>query len=384
MSVYKNTLGTLLATLSCQALALEPQGITLGEAVVFTPSLSVTALYDDNFRAVEDNPESSYISRLSPSFVLGLEGGKSAYQLKYRADNDTFFSSSKDNNTDHHLTLDAGYEFDARHRLALDMGFHKVEETASEEQNLENDRYTTSNVGGLYTYGARTALTQIDFAGDYQELRYQNSDHLNADRERNTTALSSTLYYALRPKTKALVEARYTLFDYLSNQSLDSNNAALLGGLSWDATAKTTGTLRVGAERKSFEDDKQDDLSGSLWELGVTWKPRTYSTFGLKARQGIDEGNSGASAIEAKSTSLSWDHQWLERFSSELSYTRENEQYESVDREDNINKFGIGATYRMYRWFDLKAGYKYIENDSSAAGESYQRNLFELGFSASL
>lgn len=384
MRVYKSTLAILLATLNGHAWALEPQGIRLGDAVVFTPTLSLAGRYDDNFRAVENNAESSFISRLSPSFVFGVEGAKSAYELTYRAESDTFYSSPEDDNTDHHLTLNAGYEFNARHRLALDLGYHKVEETASEEQHLDNDRSTISNVGGVYTFGARSARAQVDIAADYQELRFQNADHVNADRERNTTALSSTLYYALVPKTKALVETRHTLFDYLSNQNLDSQNTAVLGGISWDATAKTNGSFRVGGERKTFDNGNQPDLSGSLWELGATWKPRTYSVFDLTARQGIDEGSSGASAIEAQSATLSWKHQWRERFSSDFSYTWSNEQYENVEREDRLERIGIGATYKMNRWLDLKAGYKHTENDSSAAGESYRRNLFELGVDASL
>lgn len=384
MNLRTRTLAALSATLSCSALAIEPQGIPLGEMMAFTPTIDVSGRYDDNFRAVEKGAESSFISRLSPAFVLSMEGAKSAYQLKYRADVDTFLSSAKDNNTDQHLALDAGYEFDTRNRLLLDAGFHKVEDTESQEQHLQNDRYTTTNAGGVYTYGARTARTQVDLAADYEQLRYQNTEHLNAERERNTTALRSTVYYAIAPKTKLLLEGRHSVFDYLSNDNLDSSNAALLGGLVWDATAKTSGTLRVGGERKSFDHGSQDSLKGSLWEVGATWKPRTYSTFGVKTRRGLDEGYFGATAIKAQSTTLSWEHQWVERFGSELSYTRSSNKYHSIDREDKIDQFGIGSTYKMYRWLDLKAGYKYVKDDSSYAGQSYRRNVFEIGFTAGL
>ncbi|MGH8436434.1 MAG: outer membrane beta-barrel protein [Pseudomonas sp.] len=372
------------AALCANAWALEPQSIKLSDGLTFTPTLKVGERYDDNFRAVEEGEESSWITGITPTFVLGAEGRKSAYALTYSANSDIFHSSHTDDNTDHHLTADAGFEFNARNQLKLNTGYHQVEETASLDQNIENDKYSTSNVGGVYTYGAESARTQVDFGANYEELRYQNSNHLNADKERDTTALSSTLYYRVAPKTRALVEARHTEYDYLTNDRLNSNNIALLGGLTWDATAKTSGTVKIGGEKKRFDDSSIDDQSGSMWEVGASWKPRTYSTFNLKTRRALDEGDNGASAIQSQSTTLSWEHEWLERLSSDLSYTYSDQEYQDIDRDDKIDTFGLGLTYEMRRWLDVGVGYKYSENDSSAAGESYERNIYSVSFTASL
>lgn len=372
------------AALSANAWAVEPQSIKLSEGLLFTPTLEVSERHDDNFRAVEDNEESSWITSVTPTFVLGAEGRKSAYQLSYSAVSDTFHSSHKDNNTDHHVNADAGYEFDSRNRLKLNAGFHKIEDTASEDQNVENDKYTTSNVGGVYSFGAQTARNQIDFGANYQELRYQNSDNLNADKERDTTALNTILYHAVAPKTRALVEARHTDYDYVSNTRLNSNNVALLAGLTWDATAKTTGTVKFGGEKKRFDDSSIDDESGGMWEVGVKWSPRTYSTFGLNTRRALDEGDNGASSIESQSTTLSWDHEWMDRLSSTVSYTYSDQDYQDITRNDKIDTFGVGLTYEMRRWLDLGVGYKYSENDSDAVGESYERNIFSISATASL
>ena len=372
------------AALSANAWAVEPQSIKLSEGLLFTPTLEVSERHDDNFRAVEDNEESSWITSVTPTFVLGAEGRKSAYQLSYSAVSDTFHSSHKDNNTDHHVNADAGYEFDSRNRLKLNAGFHKIEDTASEDQNVENDKYTTSNVGGVYSFGAQTARNQIDFGANYQELRYQNSDNLNADKERDTTALNTILYHAVAPKTRALVEARHTDYDYVSNTRLDSNNVALLAGLTWEATAKTTGTVKFGGEKKRFDDSSIDDESGGMWEVGVKWSPRTYSTFSLNTRRGIDEGSDGSSSIESQSTTLSWDHEWMDRLSSTVSYTYTDREYQDISRTDKIDTFGVGLTYEMRRWLDLGVGYKYSENDSDAVGESYERNIFSISATASL
>jgi polysaccharide biosynthesis protein VpsM len=372
------------AALCGNAWAIEPQNIKLTDGLLFTPTLQVSERYDDNFREVEDNQDASWITTITPTFMLGAQGRKSAYALTYSASSDFFHSSHADDNTDHHLTADAGFEFDVRNRLKLSAGYHKVEETASQDQDIENDKFSTSNIGGVYSFGGERARGQIDFGANYEELRYQNGNNLNADKERDTTALSSTFYYRVAPKTRALVEARHTDYDYLSNTRLNSNNIALLGGVTWDATAKTTGTIKIGGERKRFDDSRIDDKSGSLWEVGVSWSPRTYSTFDLKTRRALDEGDSGASSIQAQSTTLSWNHKWLERLSSDVSYTYSDQAYQDVTRDDRIDTFGLGLTYEMRRWLDVGIGYKYAENDSSAVGESYKRNIYSISVTASL
>lgn len=384
MKFNVSSLAAASVALCANAWALEPQSIKLSDGLTFIPTLKVGERYDDNFRSVEDGKESSWITSIIPTLKLGAEGRKSAYSLTYSADSDIFHSSHKDDNTDHHLTADAGFEFNARNRLKLNTGYHKVEETASLDQNVENDKYSTSNLGGVYTYGAESARTQLDFGTNYEELRYQNSNHINADKERDTTALKSTLFYRVAPKTRALLEARHTDYSYVSNDRLNSNNIALLGGLIWDATAKTTGTVKIGAEKKRFDDSGIDDKGGSLWEVGVSWMPRTYSTFNLKTRRALDEGDDGASSIQAQSTTLSWEHEWLQRLTSDVSYTYSDQEYQGIDRDDKINNFGLGLTYAMRRWLDVGVGYTYSENDSSAAGESYERNIYSISFTASL
>ena len=371
-------------TLCANAWALDPQSINVADGVTFTPTLEVRERYDDNVRAVATSEESTWITSITPTFKLAAEGRKSGYALTYSASSDIFHSSHSDNNTDHHLTADAGYEFNARSRLRLNAGYHNTEETASLDQTVENDQYSTSDVGGLYTFGAETARAQIDFGANYQKLRYQNSNGLNADKERDTTALKSTLYYSVTPKTRALIEARHTHYNYATNNAIDSNNMALLGGVTWDATAKTSGTVKVGGERKRFDDASSNDNSGSLLEVGVTWMPRTYSTLDLSIRRALDEGDNGASAIQAQSTSLSWKHQWLSRLTSNASVSVSDKEYQDISRDDTLSTLGLGLTYEMRRWLDVGVGYAYSENDSTSATERFERNIYSISVTASL
>lgn len=386
--LHISLLALAVSAASSNVLAVEAASIRLTDGIEFTPTLQVSESYDDNFRAVEKNEESSWVTTLAPTFTLDAYGKKSGYRLSYKAVSDTFHSSHKDNNTDHHLTADAGFEFDARNRLKLSAGYHDIEETASADQNVENDQFNTKNIGGVYTYGAESARMQLDLGANYDELRYTNSNNLNADKERDATALRSTFYYRVAPKTKALLEARHTDYDYLSNTRLNSENIGLLTGLSWEATALTTGTVKIGREKKDFDENSIDDKSTGMWEVGITWAPLTYSQFSLTTRRGFDEGSDNADTIKSQNTTLSWNHDWSERLSSIVNYTRSNQDYQydtpGRKREDVLDSFGLSLNYEMRRWLDIGLGYKYAENDSDAANESYERNIFAISLNASL
>jgi hypothetical protein len=384
-TLTKHALAIAVAgSLCANAWAIEPQSIRLTDGVTFTPSLKVAETYDDNFRAVDKGKDSSWITTIAPTFQLNADGRKSAYQLKYTASSDTFHSSHKDNNVDHFFNADAGFEFDARNRLALNAGYRDIEETASADQNIENDKSNMKNVGGVYTFGAKTARTQFELGANYDELRYTNSNRLNSDKERDATALRATVFYAVAPKTKVLLEGRHTDYEYKSFTRRDSKNKALLAGVTWDATAKTTGTFKIGREKKDFDQNIYDDKTTGMWEAGVTWAPLTYSTLSLNMRRGFDEGEEQASAIKTQSTRLGWKHFWQDRLYSEASYARTDRKYQDISREDNLDNYGLSLTYQARRWLDIGIGYTYADNDSDVQSERYTRNIYALTFNASL
>ena len=393
-TLIKNAVAVAVAAgLSAQAFAVDPQSIRLTDGVMFTPSLAVAVKHDDNFRAVNKNRESTWVTNISPSFQLNADRSKSAYQLKYTASSDTFHSSHKDNNVDHFFTGDAGFEFNSRNRLVLNAGYSKVEDASSSDSNIQNDKFNKKNVGGVYTFGADTARTQVELGANYDELRYDNTKRigannmrLNSDKERDATALRSTVFYSVAPKTKVLLEGRYAEYDYKSFSDRDSKNKGVLAGLAWDATAKTSGTFKVGRERKSFDKSRYSSKSTGMWEAGVTWEPLTYSTFDLTTRRGFDEGEDGASSIKTHSTSLAWNHTWLPRVSSNANYTRTDQKFQetAAKREDNTDSYGLSVTYKARRWLDLGVGYTYTDKSSDLKKESYTRNVYALTVSASL
>lgn len=372
------TMAMLAGTLSAHALAVEPQSIDLA-GFDFTPTLLLGERYDDNLRGDDENEISSWVTTLEPSFQLTAEGSKTGHQLEYRATRETYHSESDASHTNHHLTLKSILEFTSRHRLRTGLGYHRIEETTDTTLDGVNDKYSLANGELGYTFGAVTARNQIDLLGRYEQRRFQNSGGINDDQERDTAGVTTTWYHRISPKTRTLGELRYTDHDYttdLNNRS-SVNTAALVGG-TWEATAKTTGTLRVGAEKKNFDDSSRTDYTSPMWDVGLTWNPRTYSTFGITTRRAFDEGDDGASTVQDINTLLSWDHTWSPWISTELEYQILDREYKAIDREDDRTAFGAAVVYTYDRWADFKLGYRRVDNDSTSADNDYKRNLYLL------
>lgn len=365
--------------------AIEPQSIDLA-GFEFTPSLIVSESYNDNIRGVPEEAEtSSWITGINPTFALSAETRSSAYRLRYSADSEIYHSDSDATNTDHHLTFDSIMEFSDRHRLDWELAYHRVEETSDTEVVTENDKYSSAIARAVYGFGAMSAMNQLEFGANYEARRYHNSGDLNASEERDSTVLHGTWFHRLGARTRSLLELRYGDHSYVLDESdRDSNDMAILAGATWEATAKTSGNLRLGMERKDFDSDARDDYTSPMWEVGVSYQPRTYSTFRLNTRQAFDEGNDDASTIQNQTSLLAWQHEWSARIRTDLDVRYSDLEYKAIDRDDELWSYGVGLTYSPDRWIDMTLGYRFTDNDSTLPTESYERNVYLLSFNLSL
>ncbi len=386
MKLTKILTASLAGTLSTASWATDPQHIDLA-GFEFTPTLNVGESYDSNYRGVSDNVRSSWVTSINPKFLLSAETRNTGYQLEYEIDDQNYHSDDNASHTDQHLRFRSIMEFNSRNRLRWNLGYHRVEETTDvrDPEDDENDKYNRSVAGAVYTYGTQTGLNQIDFGVNYESIRYRNSGDLNEDQDRDSTMFNTVWYHRLGGSTRSLVELRHTVNQYvLSESDRDSTDDAALFGATWDATAKTSGTVRLGAQRKNFDSSSRQDYTSPMWEVGVQWEPRTYSIVKLDTRRSFDEGEDGASTVEDTTTRLGWEHEWSAFISSELFYRYSERDYKATERKDDRTGYGLELTYSPLRWADVSLGYRHTENDSSVREKSYDRNIYQLSLSLSL
>lgn len=378
-------------------LAIEPGNIKAGP-VYIAPTVDVAGRYVDNlFRSHEDEKE-TWITEIAPRVQAWLQDGNNTYALAYKLVDTNYASSHADDYTDHQVNLDIHHEFNAKNVMNL-MGEyydgHEERGTGLSQGSIsqlidEPVEYERTRAGGDYTYGNRNSRGRIELAANIVSYEYQNFRDFTQYRDYEADTYGGTFFWKVGNRTDALFEVRAINTEYDKTDpanlagSLDSDEMNYMVGMAWDATAKTTGSVRVGMFDREFDSRARGDDDGFHWEVDLTWKPRTYSNINLLTRRRSQETNGLGNYIDTKEFELAWDHKWSLRAKTHLGILLAEDDYSGADRTDD--RYELEAIYRheMQRWFDLGIGYRYEDRDSDIRSLDYNQNLFFIEANLSL
>jgi hypothetical protein len=374
-STWLCTLGALGFVGTAQA--LEP--LSLGEgALKLTPTFKVSGTHDNNIRA-DQSKNSSWISRLEPRFKLDLDQGNAAHSLTLGVTREIVHSYSSENSSSWSLGLDSSAEIDVRNRVLLNAYLRETSAITAAADPSDEFRNRGASVG--YGFGARGALINADASAGIDQVRTRNN--ANREKERDTSTLSGTLYWAVGPGTQVLGEVRRRNTGYETAKDLDNTSMFYLLGARWEATAFTSGSVRVGRQVKNFDAAGVADATSSVWELGVNWAPLTYSTVGLRTSRSLEEGEDGSRSIRTSNYGVDWNHSWDPRLNSVLSFG-ETRGTHNTGREDKTRTYSGSLTYNVMRQLDVGARYTRTDKQSTLASKAFDRNQFMLFVEAGL
>ncbi len=362
------------------ATAIEPMDFRVGVADV-TPQLALQLGHNDNLYSTETDEKSSGILVINPSVKVSAERGDNAFSANYDLKVGFLENSNDDNYTDHALSAEAQLGLDARNSLNLSAGISKIhEDRGSNDSPIGNEPTNAVDLtlAATYLYGAEDAKANLEIKTSYLNHQFDNFPTLNNSRERENITLGGTFFYRVAPKTQALVELRHEDIDYFRNSDLNSTNQTYLVGVKWDATAKTSGTAKLGYSEKDYDKAAKKDQDRGSWEVTASWAPQSYSSFTLMTSQKFEEATGAEDAVDTTSLSLSWDHSWNDIVSTNVLVSRRDEDYKGESRKDTIDNLTLGANYEMRRWLSLDLSYTLTEADSNEAGQSYDKNLVML------
>lgn len=383
------------------------------------PTLGLTLGHDSNVGQSNTAEVSSFFTLISPGIRLDAGNETRSFSLSYELDSARYQDSSIDNYNDHRLN--AGVILSPSVRTKIDLGAslergHDRRGTNS-LQGLaianDVDRWERKGVDVDFNYGAPGAKGVLALGAGISNIDYLNNESYSFRNDRDQRYIEGQFGWRVAPKTQVYISANNTDVSYdrsrsrtqLANYFLDSNIRTYLLGLEFDATAKTSGHIGVGRTRRDFDDSRLQGYSGVAWDVGLQFKPRSYSVIDLSATRGTQEsvdflGNAAgpATGIEyliARDVTLSWTHGWSDRFHTGLDLGRSTAEYLANDRalrDDNLNFWGLSADYKLRDWLSLGAGYKSYRRDSSVANGTpatnalydFDRDEISVSFEASL
>jgi len=358
------------------------------------PSVMVTGQYDDNITRAETRTISSWETIINP--VIDITAGSEINQLNvhYDFERGDFASSQNDSYSDHAVSGGTHNELTSKAVVDTTASYTKSHDgrgtTFSGIATGFNtpDRWHEAAATAQFSYGGKDATGRIELHGGFSAKRYDNHRSLTAARDLNTENGGATFYYRIASKTLALFEGDYDNFDYrLANSPLDSHQLTFYTGLTWEATAKTSGTVKVGWQRKKFR--RATRTGGGFFSLDaqIKWAPLTYSVWtlesGIRATETDSNGISG-SYIKTNDVLLDWTHKWNRRLSHSAEAGYEHGRYIGSARKDNTYTASFGLNYDLAPWLGIGAAYDYAKRSSNVVNTSYNESVYSISVTGTL
>ncbi|MEP5764901.1 MAG: outer membrane beta-barrel protein [Halieaceae bacterium] len=389
----------MLTLASGQSLAADPASVSAGPFEI-TPTLGLDAKYDDNIFNSSDDEEDDTIFLIHPNIEAVAKDRNNEYTLELDLVDGTYNDSGDDDYTDWSVAGDAHVEFNSKNMIDVSAGFYSLHEDRgtgfSEGQQAllidEPDEYEDTVFAGHYTYGGADSKGRLKIGGDYLDKDYTNHEPESDTRDRENNTFDGTFYWKIAPKTDVLGEVSYTDVDYKTDftdgtPQLDSDETRFLLGVTWEATGKTTGTIKLGVLNKDFDDSARDDFDNEFtWDADVTWRPREQHVFQFGAAQVVQETTGTGDFINTDEFTAAWLWDFNSRADVYASLRYATDDYENSRRDDDLYYAEVGAKYEFRRWLDVRVSYTYDKRDSNNQPDDldYEKNIFLIGFDLSL
>jgi hypothetical protein len=365
-----------------------PASVQVGQTpLFFTPYLGLAVGHDDNLFLSNVNEKSSALYIISPGFRFDARDANKVFQASYQSQLGRYADSGDDNFIDHAFRGQFDVALDRRNFLKLGYEYLRGHDPrGSTDRAFSNspDRYTLSTPSVTYAFGAPGAQGRVEAYYNESLRKYINNRTFTVASDRKTQEAGGAFYWRVMPKTYLMAEARRTDFSYrLPGSPFNSTEERYYGGVSWEATAATTGTVKVGRLKKDFDGDIPT-FEGSSWEAIVTWAPRTYSKFDFYATRTTNESTGLGNFILSDIAGATWTHAWNSVLSTGVDARYQKDRYKGYDRVDDSVSLGLKVGYKFRRWLTLGAEYTYTQRDSNTSAFEYDRNLYMLTATGSL
>lgn len=366
-----------------------PASVQIGSSPVFvTPYVGVAVGHDDNLFLSHTNQKASDMYVVSPGVKLDARDPNKVIQASYQGQVGRYTSSSDDDYVDH--TARAQFDMALDRRNFIKVGYDYIrshDPRGSTDRPIEGspDKYRQSTPYFTYALGAPGALGRFEAYYSDASRRYLNNRETTINSDRDMPEFGGAFYWRVMPRTYVVAEARGTNVRYdLSGSPLSADERRYYGGITWEATAATTGTVKVGRLKRDFKDPTQTDFTGTSWEALISWAPRSYSKFDFYSARQTNESTGLGSFILTSVGGVTWTHAWTTYITTAVDARYQKDDYQGFDRNDKIAILGLKAGYKFRRWLTVGAEYARTKRDSNIDAFDYDRNLYLITLTGTL
>jgi hypothetical protein len=356
--------------------------------VYLYPTVFVGMGYNDNLQTTSNNQISSSLINVAPQLIAEMKHKGDRYTALVSVNNVNYASSTADNSTNSELKIAGDNYFTARARAAWSLG--QVRSTDPRGANnrpisAEPDRWTANNVDGRFVYGAPEAQGRLELDLGNTNKTYDNNRANTAVADVSVGSVASRAYYRLGTRSLALGEIRNAKINYVSSLSTDSNTERrYYVGLTWDATAATTGIIKLGRMTKDFDLAGRQGYEGVSWEASVRWMPLTYSTIDLQTSRSTAEPSGFGNYAINTGSDLTWNHRWTRSLTTRAALGLVKTDFAGTTRSDSATSYALTMDYAVLRWLKIGVDWAAIDSTSNEPAAAFKRNVTMFTLNASL
>ncbi len=377
---------------------LDPLGIRAGSFLVF-PRLGLEEDYSDNIFATDDDEESDFITRVQPGLRVESDWNNHALSVFGNADIGRYIDNDGEDYEDLRLgmagRLDVRRSTNLRARFAYEEG-HEERASPDERTGAEPTEFSVLGGGlrGFHNFGRVNLTLDSDLASiDFDDVPTSQGTVIdNDDRDRNEYEVALRAGYEIVPDYEAFLRGSYNIRDYDqasdNNPTLpvdrDSDGYELVAGVAIDFGGITFGDFFLGYRSQDYDDANLDTVEGPVVGADITWNvTRLTTVVGSVSRLVEETIQRDANEIPSSgrfftTVALSADHELLRNLllRGELSYSQDD--FEGIDRSDDIFRAELGARYMMNRYVYLSGGYNFRLRESDVSAGDFAENAVFL------
>ena len=367
----------------------QPEGIVLGKDLVkenalnvgqarFKTAVTASERFDDNIFLTPDSKRSDYIAELNPQIFMDLPFGideRHNFQVLYDAKLGAYSDHSDQNYQDQAATGLLNFK--------LPFGYFAVKDFFNKTSDRAGTEFTTLI---RRTDNQADAFFGVEFNKLANEFNYTHfTRHFNAlDFEAfnySEDVGTSTTYYQLFPKTKALFEYNYGVINYTSDNTRDGNFNQYRVGLKGDLTGKTIGVIKVGYQDRTYKSDTREGFEHFVAELGlisqISDRTKVTVTFLDTAIESIYDNNN---YYNNNSLRVELEQGLINHLTLNVLMGVDRNLYPEIGttvpkkRKDTIWTGGVGLEYQVKDWVKTGIKYQYLEDISNIGPQNYKDN----------
>ncbi len=365
--------------------------------VSMVPFLEYDAIYRSNVFQTTTDKKSDFINAINPGVRFEMPvAQRHKVSLGYLGNYFIYSRFSEESHYDHNINLEALLNFRGGLSLLFGNAFRYGTEEASGTETRKRPYYrNTPYFQATYSFADKWRL-QGFYQFDLLNFK-QGEDNINSYNEQ---AGGVTLYYKFWPKTATLFQYIFTSRSYPDSPQDNSVIHTPFVGLTWDPTAKISGTVKFGCSFTDYDqkvEGRDNSPVGFAMSVNTLYRYSRYTNLSLTLQRSkqddLDSTDNNPFWNTGVFVSLSHDWHYF-KATTYVGFAYTNNSYinstldggtgEFKKREDNIYFLNAGVSRPLTRWLRVRLDYSYIDRSSNFSGNSYDEHRILFGLQASL